>query len=55
MPLLAGAVEQAAGIEVAYLAVIMPALAIAAWLLAGAAARVAVLRGVGLRGWRGLG
>ncbi|HEY1712108.1 MAG TPA: MFS transporter [Solirubrobacteraceae bacterium] len=55
MPLLAGAVEQAAGIEVAYLAVIMPALAIAAWLLAGAAARVALLRGVGLRGWRGLG
>jgi hypothetical protein len=55
MPLLAGAVEQAAGIEVAYLAVIMPALAIAAWLLAGAAARMAVLRGVGLRGWRGLG
>ena len=55
MPLLAGAVEQAAGVEVAYLAVIMPALAIAAWLLAGAAARVALLRGVGLRGWRGLG
>ncbi|HEX3978100.1 MAG TPA: MFS transporter [Solirubrobacteraceae bacterium] len=53
MPLLAGAVEQAAGIEVAYLAVIIPSLAVAVWLLAGAAARVPVLR-VGLRGWRGL-
>ena len=55
MPLVAGAVEQAAGVEVAYLAVIMPSLAIAAWLLAGAVARMAILRGVGLRGWRGLG
>jgi MFS family permease len=53
MPLLAGAVEQAAGVEVAYLAVIIPSLAVAVWLLAGAAARVPVLR-VGLRGWRGL-
>ncbi|HTU96687.1 MAG TPA: MFS transporter [Solirubrobacteraceae bacterium] len=55
MPLVAGAVEQAAGVEVAYLAVIAPSLAIAAWLLAGAAARVALLRGVSPRGWRGLG
>jgi MFS family permease len=59
MPLVAGAVEQTAGIEVAYLAVIVPSLALAIWLLAGAAARVPLLRGrlsgVGLRGWRGLG
>ena len=56
MPLLAGAVEQAAGVEVAYLAVIIPSLAVAGWLLAGATARVPLrpLR-VGLRGWRGLG
>ncbi len=59
IPLLAGAVEQAAGVEVAYLAVIIPSLAVAGWLLVGAAARVPLLRGrllsVGLRGWRGLG
>lgn len=57
IPLLAGAAEQAAGVEAAYLAVIIPSLAVAAWLLAGAASRVPVLSGlrVGLRGWRGLG
>jgi MFS family permease len=55
MPLLAGAVEQAAGVEVAYLAVILPSLGVAVALLGAAAARVPVLRGVGLRGWRGLG
>jgi MFS family permease len=54
MPLLAGAVEQAAGIEIAYLAVIIPSLAVSGWLVAGVAARAPVLR-VGLRGWRGLG
>ena len=58
IPLLAGAVEQAAGVEVAYLAVIIPSLAVAGWLLVGAAARTSLLRGrtlgVGLRGWRGL-
>jgi hypothetical protein len=57
MPLVAGAVEQAAGVEVAYVAVIIPSLAVAGWLLAGAAARVPLLAPlrVGLRGWRGLG
>ncbi len=54
MPLVAGAVEQAAGAEMAYLAVIVPSLVVAACLVAGAAGRVAPLR-VGLRGWRGLG
>ena len=54
MPLAAGAVEQAAGVEVAYLAVIIPSLAVAACLVAGATSRVPLLR-VGLRGWRGLG
>ncbi len=54
MPLVAGAVEQAAGAEMAYLAVIIPSLVVAACLVAGAAGRVAPLR-VGLRGWRGLG
>ena len=54
MPLVAGAVEQAAGVEVAYLAVIIPSLAVAACLVAGATSRVSPLR-VGLRGWRGLG
>lgn len=54
MPLVAGAVQQAAGDEVAYLAVIFPSLAVAACLVASAAGRVAPLR-VGLRGWRGLG
>jgi hypothetical protein len=54
MPLVAGAVEQAAGAEMAYLAVIVPSLAVAACLVASAAGRVAPLR-VGLRGWRGLG
>jgi MFS family permease len=58
IPLLAGAVEQAAGVEVAYLAVIIPSLAVAGWLLVGAAARTSLLRGrtlgVGLRAWRGL-
>jgi nitrate/nitrite transporter NarK len=53
MPLLAGAVQQAAGDEVAYLAVIFPSLAVAAWLLAGAVGRVPQLR-VGVRGWGGL-
>ena len=53
--------DQAADPEVAYLAVIVPSLAVAAWLLAGAAGmggiRFPVLGGlrVGLRGWRGLG
>ncbi len=59
IPLLAGAVEQAAGVEFAYLAVIIPSLAVAVWLLAGAAGvravRFPMLRSVGLRGWRGLG
>ena len=57
MPLLAGFVEQAAGVEVAYVAVIVPSLVVAAWLLAGALAGMPVLSGlrVGLRGWRGLG
>jgi len=57
MPLLAGFVEQAADAEVAYLAVIVPSLAVAACLLAGAASRVPVIGGlrVGLRGWRGFG
>jgi MFS family permease len=57
MPLVAGAVEQAAGVEVAYLAVIIPSLAVAAWLLAGASSRVLLPRGlrVSLRGGRGLG
>ena len=54
MPLVAGAVEQAAGAEMAYLAVIVPSLGVAACLVASAAGRVAPLR-VGLRGWRGLG
>jgi hypothetical protein len=54
MPLIAGAVEQAAGPEVAYLAVIIPSLVVAACLVAGAAQRVVPLR-VGLRGWRGFG
>jgi hypothetical protein len=58
MPLLAGTVEQTAGVEVAYLAVIIPSLAVAACLIAGATSRVPLPRGplrVGLRGWRGLG
>ncbi|HEY1566016.1 MAG TPA: MFS transporter [Solirubrobacteraceae bacterium] len=59
VPLLAGVVEQAAGIELAYLAVIMLSLGIAVWLLAGVAGQVWLLRDraprVGLRGWRGLG
>ena len=57
MPLVAGAVEQAAGVEVAYLAVIIPSLAVAGWLLSGATSRVLLPRGlrVGLRGGRGLG
>ncbi|MFL5860281.1 MAG: MFS transporter [Solirubrobacteraceae bacterium] len=37
MPLIAGAVEQAAGAELAYVSVIVPMLAVAAWLVAGAA------------------
>ena len=45
MPLVAGAVEQAAGVEVAYLAVIIPSLAVAGWLLAGATSRVLLPRG----------
>jgi MFS family permease len=56
VPLLAGAVEQAAGIEFAYLAVIMLSLTVAAWLLAGVAARASLMRDrglrVGVRGWR---
>jgi MFS transporter len=51
MPLLAGAVEQAAGPDFAYLAVIVPSLALAACLMAGATERVPLLR-LGLRGWR---
>jgi len=58
VPLLAGAVEQAAGIQFAYLAVIMLSVTVAAWLLAGVAARASLLRDrglrVGVRGWRGL-
>ncbi len=44
MPLVAGAVQQAAGDEVAYLAVVFPSLAVAACLLAGATERSAFLR-----------
>jgi MFS family permease len=51
MPLVAGAVEGAAGPDVAYLAVIVPSLALAACLMAGAAQRVPALR-LGLRGGR---
>jgi MFS family permease len=51
MPLVAGAVEGVAGPDVAYLAVVIPSLAVAACLMAGAAERVPALR-VGLRGWR---
>jgi predicted MFS family arabinose efflux permease len=51
MPLVAGAVEQAAGPEVAYLSVIIPCLAVAGCLVAGAAERIPALR-LGLRGWR---
>jgi MFS family permease len=54
MPLLAGAVQQAAGDEVAYLAVIGPSLAIAGLLVAGAAQRVPLLGSIGLRGGSGL-
>jgi MFS family permease len=54
MPLLAGALEQAAGAEVAYLAVIVLAVMVAASLVAGATERMPALR-VGLRGGRGLG
>jgi MFS family permease len=54
MPLLAGAVQQAAGDEVAYLAVIAPSLAIAGLLVAGAAERVPLLGSIGLRGGSGL-
>jgi MFS family permease len=49
VPLLAGAVEQAAGIEFAYVAVIMLSLVVAAWLLAGVAARASLLRDRPLR------
>ncbi|HEY2317915.1 MAG TPA: MFS transporter [Solirubrobacteraceae bacterium] len=54
MPLLAGAVQQAAGDEVAYLAVIIPSLAVAGFLVAGAAERVPLLGSIGLRGGSGL-
>ncbi len=54
VPLLAGAIEQAAGTEVAYLAVIVVALTVAMSLVAGATERVPALR-VALRGGRGLG
>ena len=53
MPLMAGAVQQAAGDDVAYLAVVMPSLAVAGLLVAGAATRMPVLR-IGLRGGGGL-
>ncbi|HYZ80712.1 MAG TPA: MFS transporter [Solirubrobacteraceae bacterium] len=53
IPLVAGAVQQAAGDEVAYLAVILPSLAVAACLVAAAVDRVPLL-GVGLRGGGGL-
>jgi predicted MFS family arabinose efflux permease len=53
MPLLAGAVQQAAGDEVAYLAVILPSLAVAVCLIVGAVERLPAL-GVSLRGWGGL-
>jgi predicted MFS family arabinose efflux permease len=49
VPLLAGAVEQAAGVEFAYVAVIMLSLVVAAWLLAGVAARASLLRDRPLR------
>jgi predicted MFS family arabinose efflux permease len=52
MPLLAGAVQQAAGDEVAYLAVIFPSLAVAVCLIAAAVERVPL--SVGLRGWGGM-
>jgi predicted MFS family arabinose efflux permease len=51
MPLVAGAVDGAAGSDVAYLAVIIPSLAVAACLGAGAADRVPALR-LGVRGGR---
>jgi MFS family permease len=51
MPLIAGAVEGAAGPDVAYVAVIVPSLAIAGCLVAGAAERVPALH-LSLRGWR---
>jgi hypothetical protein len=51
MPLIAGAVEGAAGPDVAYVAVIVPSLAVAGCLVAGAAERVPALR-LSLRGWR---
>ena len=53
IPLVAGAVQQAAGDEVAYLAVILPSLAVAACLVAAAVERVPLL-GIGLRGGGGL-
>ena len=51
MPLVAGAVEGAAGPDVAYLAVVLPSLVVAGCLLAGAVEHVPALR-LGLRGWR---
>jgi hypothetical protein len=53
IPLVAGAVQQAAGDEMAYLAVILPSLAVAAWLAAAAMERVPLL-GIDLRGGGGL-
>jgi MFS family permease len=53
MPLVAGAIEQGVGLRAAYLAVIAPSCAIAAWLVVGAADRVPL--SVALRGRRGLG
>ena len=49
MPIIAGALEQAAGARAAYLAVIVPSCAVAVWLLAGAAGRPLLGR-VGARG-----
>ena len=54
MPLVAGAVQQAAGDELAYLAVILPSLAVAGCLVAAAAERLPLLGSIGLGGWRGL-
>jgi MFS family permease len=53
MPLVAGAVQQAAGDELAYVAVILPSLVVALCLVAGAVEMVPRL-GVALRGWGGL-
>jgi hypothetical protein len=54
MPLLAGAVQQAAGDEAAYLSVIVASLAVAGCLVAAAVQRPPLLGSLGLRGGSGL-